>query len=132
MNYKLNTIYGILTNGDNTHRRTTENTPDKANIIRWVRALIPGGTTPAGVRALTELYIRLCMTDKKLYLKLLQVDPINSYKLQSFYEDFTDEAVLENILQGIRDIGILDESTSALPFDTIRQALDQFLDAVNG
>lgn len=132
MNYRLNAIYGILTNGDNTHRRTTENTPDHGNVSRWVKALIPGETTAAGVRALAELYIRLCMTDKTLYRKLLQADPINSYKLQSFCEDFEDANILDSVLQGIRDIGILDEATSALPFDTLRQALEQFLDAVNG
>lgn len=130
MTQKLNAVYGVLTNGDNTARRTTENTPPSGPVSRWVSALIPRDTTKAGIRAVAELYIRLCMTDKKLYLKLLKADPINSYKLQSFYEDFTDTGIIDKILQGIRDIGILDEETSALPFDTIRDALDQLLDAM--
>lgn len=128
----LNLLYGILTNNDNQLRKTNAPTYHHPFIVTVVSALIPETASAECKRALAEMYIRLCMTDKELYRKLLQADPINSYKLQAFYEDFADAGVIETVVQGLKRIGIPDEERSALPFDLIRNALDKLLDVING
>jgi hypothetical protein len=60
------------------------------------------------------------------------VDPINSYKLQPFYEEFTDSDVLSLVINNVRKLGLADEERSALPFDVVKNALDKLLDALNG
>ena len=129
MSRELNRVYGVLTGGDNTVRKTTITV---VNNSKLVTALIPGTVSAACKRALAELYIRLCMTDKELQYKLLKADPINSYKLQSFYEPFADTGVIDNVVAAIKKLGLPDEERSALPFDIVKNALDKLLDSLNG
>jgi len=132
MTPELNVFYGILTDGDNYQRRTTTTTPETATIVKLVAALIPNTASAECKRALAELYIRLIQTDKSLEALLNRIDPINSYKLQSFREPFGDGNIIPTIVREIRAIGVPDEENSALPFDTIKAALKALLEALNG
>lgn len=131
MTPQLNVFYGILTNGDNTLRKTTGITPKENTVQDIVTALIPNSVSAECRRALAELYIRIIQTDKSMQLSLKTVDPINSYKLQTFRENFSDQGILDKIIQQLQALGLPDEENSSLPFDYIKNALRILLDKLN-
>ena len=133
MNVQLNVLYGILTNGDSVERKTTTSTPtNNPDITRLINALIPQSCSPECKRSLAELYIRIIQTSTELQQKLKAIDPINSYKLQSFCKPFTDKAIVTTVIDQIKRLGLLDEENSSLPFDYIRNALKSLLEELNG
>lgn len=132
MTPQLNSFYGILTNGDNKVRKTTTETPKDRTVRNIVAALMPIAASPECRRALAELYIRIIQTSKPLQLALNKVDPINSYKLQSFCETFTDKNIIEKIVENLKALGLPEEENSALPFDYIKNALRVLLERLNG
>lgn len=129
----LNYVYGILTNGDNEYRKTTSTRDNAGYTGRTIaQALLPAGLPATAVRALSEMYIRLCMSDKETYKKLLQIDPINSYKLQPFYEGFSTGALdIDDIVRAIKKIGLADEENSFLAFDYILNAMKKLIDSLD-
>ena len=131
MTPQLNVFYGILTNGDNTRRKTTGITPKENTVQDIVTALIPSSVSAECKRALAELYIRIIQTDKSMQLSLKTIDPINSYKLQTFRENFSDQGILDKIIQQLQALGLPDEENSSLPFDYIKNALRILLDKLN-
>ena len=131
MTAELNVFYGILTSGDNTYRKTTvSSVPNEA--VKLVAALIPPSCSDACKRALAELYIRIIQTDKNLQKKLTAIDPINSYKLQSFKEPFEDQGIIQLVVKNLKALGIPEEENSALPFDHVRNGLRVLLEVLNG
>ena len=128
----LNRVYGILTNGDSTVRKTTaDRTGLSYRAQQIVDALVPDTLSDAAKCAMAELYIRLCMTDRGLQESLKQADPINSYKLHSFYSTFSGVNI-DTIVTNLRRVIIPDSEKSFLPFDYIRAALQNLLSLING
>ena len=69
----INKLYGYLTNGDSTERRTTTNRSGLAKEpLRVITALVPETADATTKRGLAELYIRLCFPDKDLAASLLE------------------------------------------------------------
>lgn len=132
MTAKLNILYGMLTNGDNTRRKTTVDSANNPTAIKIISALIPPRASAECKRALAELYIRLIQTDKNLQSLLSAVDPLNSYKLQSFRESFEEQGIIEEVVTALKTLGIPGEENSALPFDHIRNGLKMLLEVLNG
>ena len=129
----LNILYGVLTDGDNSVRKTTTKRQDfSKEVIDIANALVPTRLSSAGKRALTELYIRLAATDKVLIAKLTAADPVNSYVLHSIYPDFTDDITLSEIVTSIKALALADEENSFLPIDYVRNALEKLLDKLKG
>lgn len=133
MTPQLNVLYGVLTDGDNSVRKTTaDRTILGPTASRIVTALMPDRVSTKCKRALAELYIRIIQSDKGLQRSLEKIDGINSYKLQSFREPFEDTDILPGIVSNIRAIGLPDEENSFLPFDYVKNALKALLEALNG
>ena len=128
----LNKFYGILTNGESTVRKTNANrTGISIRAQQIVSALIPDTLSAAAKQGMAELYIRLSMTDRDLQKLLKQVDPINSYKLHSFYPEFSGVSI-DTIVTNLRRVIIPESEKSFLPFDYIRAALQNLLTLLNG
>ena len=128
----LNRLYGILTNGDNSVRKTTgtrSGLPPLGKKI--VSALVPDTLSDAGIRALAEIYIRLCQTSPELIELLQEKDPINSYSHHTFSENFSDSVELQTIVDRVRRIGLPEEENSFLPLDYIVNALRQLLNSLD-
>ena len=128
----VNKIYGYLTDGDSTERHTScsrEQLSTEAKTL--LNILVPSDADEVSRRGLAELYIRLCFTDKSLAAKLLDVDPVNSYKLHSFHSTIAQNIELSSIIENIRKSGIIDTEITALPVDHIIRALTWLLDALN-
>lgn len=129
----INKLYGYFTDGDNTKRKTSTSRSSLADEpLRVVKALVPSTTDASTKRGLAELYIRLCFTDKDLAAALLAVDPVNSYRLHSFYDTISSNLKWEQIVSNIRQSSIPDIENSALSTDYIMCALRYLLQLLNG
>ena len=114
MNYEVNKLYGILTDGDTFIRNTTMNRKRAPkNVKNIVEALIPPVLDANTRRALAEFYLRMIFTDKPLIAALTQYDPINSYQLHSFYPEYADTFDIDIIVKGVKSLGCL---TKRSPF----------------
>lgn len=133
MKYEINKFYGILTNGDNSVRKTTSNRAIlNALSSKIVDALIPQGLADTDKEALAEFYIRLIYTDKSLISALESYDPLNSYTLHTFYADDNKLNVSPtSIIVGIKKLGLAGEELSFMPVDYIINALKQLLAILN-
>ena len=133
MTYEINKLYGLLTDGDRAVRNTT--TSRKAlsdKVKRLLEALIPVTLSANSKRGLAEFYIRLIFTDKNLSSALTKYDPINSYKLHTFYPDYEDQVDIQVIISAIKKLGLAGEEISFLPLDYILNALKTLLEYLNG
>lgn len=129
----INKLYGYFTDGDNTERRTTTSRSGlPAELLRVLSALVPNTTDAATKRGLAELYIRLCFTDKDLSAAVLNIDPLNTYRLHSFYDTISPDLELAEIVNKIRQSSIPDIENSSLPMDYIMCALKYLLQLLNG
>ncbi len=132
-NYEINILYGVLTDGDNTIRKTTADRQSLSDTgKKIVSALIPTETSKTGTRALTELYIRLCYSDPAISRMIQTKDPLNTYPIWSCYEAFNDSVDIEKIVDNIRKIGLADEENSFLPVDYILNAMRKLVESLNG
>lgn len=124
----VNKLYGYLTDGDNTERRTTTTRNGlPADALTLLGILIPSDIDDVSKRGLAELYIRLCFTDKALAEDVLKLDVVNSYRLHSFYDTIASTVKLADIVTNIRKSTVPDLENSALPLDYIMAALRHLL-----
>jgi len=125
----INKVYGLLTDGDSTYRKTTVNRDGlPVDTAKLLEALLPKQTHSAAKRMLAEFYIRLCDTNEELSKLLTEKDPVNSYKITSIYEAYPDGSIdLDGIVTAIKALALPGEGRSFMLFDYIRNALTVLL-----
>ena len=132
MNYTINHIYGLLTDGDSTTRRTTSTRANETQPVRRILdGLVPLTLCAQDRRALAELYLRLLSVDKEGQRLLRQVDPINSYKLHALYPEYSADFDLNKIVTSIKQLGLPGEESSFLAPDYLLNGIRQLLETLN-
>lgn len=127
----INKIYGVLTDGMGTVRKTTASRKNTNDRGRKIANALFCGVDAGAVEALTEVYIRLLQTTKELQLKLNKVDPINTYKLANISTEFCASFSMDTICSALRECNIADMEYSGTVWDLIIAALSELLDNID-
>lgn len=119
----INFLYGILTDGDCTRRKTTAHLMDCPARLQNIMKALSDGLNPVDRRIMAELYIRLCASDKDTAAKLDKIDPVSTYKLADIAENDGSTIDIDRIVSNLRGCPEIEIENSDGPWDIIRAAL---------
>ena len=128
----VNVLYGYFVDGARGERHTTATRAALTKeIIELLNALVPPELDDTTKCGLAELYIRLCFTAADTAELLQQIDPINSYRLHSFYPNIDGNLSLDTIVQNLNNLSIPDTENTAFGVDRIQNALKYLLTLIS-
>ena len=128
----INFLYGILTDGDCSKRKTTANRTDCPKRLLNVVEALTNGMSSQDIRIAAELYIRLCGTVKDAVAKLNKVDTIATYNLADITEVGGDTIDIDRIVSNIRSCPEIEVENSDGPWDIIRSAMIYLVNELYG